>query len=179
MPYLVAAVVLTGVLGVLNLLLTTAVIRKLRERPSDALRDFNVELEELPAGMRVPDFHAESVSGSLVNPSALAGAEAIIAFFDTNCDACKPAVGELVKYARARDMRPKQVVAVIGGEVTDALFYLEGLNGVATVITEEGMGPVTSAFSLQGVPAYCIVDGDGVIVRSGNTKTGLNPRARI
>ncbi|MEU4357527.1 TlpA family protein disulfide reductase [Streptomyces virginiae] len=179
MPYLVAAVVLLGVLSLLNLLLTTAVIRKLRKRPSDALGDFNVDLEELPPGMRVPEFHAESVSGSLVNPAVLAGSEAIIAFFDTNCDACKPAVGEVVKYARAHNMRPEQVIGVIGGNATDALFYLEGLNGVATVITEEGMGPVTTAFSLHGVPAYCIVDGDGVIVRSGNTKTGLNPRTRV
>ncbi|MFD9479823.1 MULTISPECIES: TlpA disulfide reductase family protein [Streptomyces] len=165
-------------LSILNLLFTVAVIRKLRQRASEPRRDFRMDLEELPPGMRVPEFQAESVSGTSVSPAALAGSEAIIAFFDTNCDACEPAVGEVVKYARANNMRPEQVIGVIGGESSDAQPYLEGLKGTATVIMEEAMGPVTNSFSLQGVPAYCIVDGDGVIVRSGNTKSDLNPRAR-
>ncbi|MCX5155471.1 hypothetical protein OG914_15925 [Streptomyces sp. NBC_00291] len=161
----------------MNLLLTTAVIRKLRKNPSQQLGEA-ANLDEIPAGMHIPSFVGASVSGSVVTPDALSGADALIAFFDTGCDACKPAIGEVVQYALSNNLSPRQVVAVVCGEPAKAGSYLDALGGVATVITEDGVGPVTASFSPSGTPVFCIVDADGVVVRSGHTKTGLNRKVR-
>lgn len=169
MSFLVAAVVLIGVITILNLLLTMAVIRKLRNTASTgAERVAPPDLPELPAGSRVPVFHGEAISGETVSAQTTAGSAAVFAFFDTGCSACKPTVPKLIEYAKKNALPAGQVIAVVGDDGGDASEYVSELGGTATVIVEETMGNMARAFSIHGFPAFVIADADGVVVRSGN-----------
>jgi hypothetical protein len=172
MPFLVAAIVLIGAIAALNLLLTVAMIRRLREtavRPVAPPPD----LPELPAGSRVPAFHAEAVSGETVTNESLTGSAAIFAFLDTGCSSCKSSLPKLVAYADANGLKPGQVIAVVGDAEGDTAAYLSLLDGVATVIVEETLGPVARAFSIDGFPAFVLSDADGVVTRSGDGDSTL------
>jgi thiol-disulfide isomerase/thioredoxin len=173
MEFLVSIVALIGAMSVLNLLLTMAVIRRLKQKPSDPIEP---DLPELPAGSKLPVFRGESVSGAVVASADLAGSGSLFAFFDTGCSVCKPTVPKLVEYARDNGLKADQVIAVIGGDRVAATEYVEELDGAATVIVEETLGPVASAFSITGIPAFVEVDSTGTVVRSGTARSVLTAR---
>lgn len=174
MPYLVAAVVLFSAIATLNLLLTLAVIRKLRQSPPAGPKLApDPDLPELPAGSPVPAFHAEAVSGRAVSDKSQNGSEAVYAFFDSGCSSCRPTIPRLIDYAKRHGLAPDQVVAVVGGEPADADEYVSALDGRATVILEETLGPVAAAFSIHSFPAFVIADPGGVVRRSGDSTSTL------
>ncbi|WP_433257225.1 TlpA family protein disulfide reductase [Streptosporangium sp. CA-135522] len=160
---------LIGGISVLNLLLTMAVIRKLRDTASTgAGRAAPPDLPELPAGSRMPSFHGEAVSGEIVSAQTTAGSAAVFAFFDTGCSACKPTVPKLIEFARKNALPTGQVIAVVGDNDGNASEYVDELGGTATVIVEETMGSMARAFSINSFPAFVIAGADGVVVRSGH-----------
>jgi thiol-disulfide isomerase/thioredoxin len=174
MPYLVAAVVLFSAIATLNLLLTLAVIRKLRQSPPAGPKLApDPDLPELPAGSPVPSFHAEAVSGRSVSDKSQSESEAVYAFFDSGCSSCRPTIPRLLDYAKRNGLTPDQIVAVVGGEAADAGEYVDALDGRATVILEETLGPVAAAFSIHSFPAFVIADPGGVVRRSGDSTSTL------
>ncbi|MFF5205874.1 TlpA family protein disulfide reductase [Streptosporangium sp. NPDC000396] len=174
MSLLVAAVVLIGGISIVNLLLTLAVIRRLRDpAATGAGRAAPPDLPELPAGSPVPAFQGQTVSGQTVSAQTTAGSAAVFAFFDTGCSSCKPAVPKLVNFAKKHALPAGQVIAVVGDNDGNAAEYIDALGDTATVIVEETMGNMARAFSLDSFPAFVIADADGVIVRSGHGGTTL------
>ncbi|MEU2914638.1 peroxiredoxin family protein [Streptomyces massasporeus] len=177
MGFLVAVVALIGALTVLNLLLIMAIMRRLKQQNSVSNANSNgSDIPELPVGSRIPDFRAESTSGAVVAARELVGADSVFAFFDTGCSVCKTTIPKLRDHAEAHGLKADQVIAVVGGSESAAGEYVEQLDGVATVIVEESVGPVASAFSISGFPAFVVVDGDGLVVRAG-TQSTLTTRA--
>ncbi|MFG2129552.1 peroxiredoxin family protein [Streptomyces sp. NPDC048751] len=174
MGFLVAAVVLLGALTVLNLFLTMAVMRRLKQKDSGPAPDGS-DIPDLPIGSRIPDFRAESTSGTVVATGDLLGSESVFAFFDTGCAVCKTTIPKLIDHADAHGLKADQVIAVVGGRESAAA-YVDGLEGAATVILEDSLGPVASAFSIPGFPAFVVVDGDGRVVRAG-TQSSLTAKA--
>lgn len=81
MPYLAAAVVLIGLLCVLNLLLTVGLIRRLREqgpgRPGNAAPP-----TALGPGSRIGDFTTRTTGGEPVSHEDLTG---LVGFFSAGC----------------------------------------------------------------------------------------------
>jgi hypothetical protein len=174
MPFLIAAVVLIGAVTALNLLLTLAVIRRLRQPGTGAARSFiDPDLPELPAGSPVPPFRAETVSGRTITAQSLSGSEAVYAFFDSGCSSCRPTIPRLIAYAERRGLTPHQVVAVVGGDPADAGDYLSALDGRASVVVEDTLGPVAEAFAIHSFPAFVIADPGGIVRRSGDSASTL------
>ncbi|WP_208034781.1 redoxin family protein [Streptomyces cyanogenus] len=154
-------------MAVFNLFLTMAVIRRLKQNAPDLAEP---DLPELPPGSRLPDFHGESISGTPVTAHTVAGTDSIFAFYDTGCSACKTTIPQLIGYAQGKGLKPDQVIAVVGGDRAAADVYAAELDGVATVIVEDTLGPVASAFSISGIPAFVQVDSGGTVVRSGTAR---------
>ena len=169
MEFLVAVVALIGALTVLNLLLIMAVIRRLKKMNSLSVPDGS-DIPELPIGIRIPDFRAESTSGAVVTTGDLIGSESVFAFFDTGCSVCKTTIPKLIDHANAQGLKADHVIAVVGGR-DSAAEYVDGLDGAATVIVEDSLGPVAAAFSISGFPAFVVVDGDGRVLRAGTQST--------
>ena len=75
MSFLVAAVVLVGLLGLANLLFAFGVIRRLREHTEllNRLADTDAAAVMLPAGRTVEDFAATTLDGVTVSSASTGG----------------------------------------------------------------------------------------------------------
>jgi thiol-disulfide isomerase/thioredoxin len=160
-PYLVAAVVCVGALCVVNLLLTMAVIRRLREH--------SVRLAELgdpPAGAvepsvdRMPAFTATAVDGQFVtgpDPD-----RTVVAFFATDCPACTVELPRLLRYVADEGHDRDRVLAVVAGlDTAKSERMVEQLRGVAAVVREPLDGTVCTAFATTRFPTFYLFDDGG------------------
>lgn len=167
MPYLIAAVVLATALGLLNLVLTLAVLRRLREA---AARERDAASGVIGAGRTPGDFAATDTDGRGVGRADLTG-RVLVGFFSTTCAAC---VEELPRFlTRAGDMAGgrERVLAVVHGDRPAADEMARRLADVARVVVEDPDGPVGGAFDVRAFPSWCLLD-DGVVRETG---TGTSP----
>jgi thiol-disulfide isomerase/thioredoxin len=167
------AVVLIGVLGLVNFALTFAVIRQVR-RYGEQLASRGAGRRQpawhIQAGSPVPEFTAATVSGGRVSLSDLTGARSVIAFFSVGCPPCRVQLPEFTRYARSFPGGAAQVLAVVFGgegerEETDG--YVRELAGAATVVVEPPGGPTAQAFSVSGYPTLYVLDERGRVETSG------------
>lgn len=172
MAILTAAVTVLTALTLFNLVLSMALVRRLRHvenagrrGPLPAVPD----LEQLPAGRVIPEFTATSVTGAEVSSRELIGDRAVYAFFDTDCGICKKQLRPLVEFAEDAGLAPGQVIAFVGHENPDADVhaYTSVLENRATIVMQSLDDEVGRAFSPGGVPAVVLADADGTVVRSG------------
>ena len=144
MPYVVAALVLVGVLALLNLVLTFGVIRRLRAQ-ADLLSASGVTggAPIIPIGTPVGSFSAVSTDGVEVTTAALTG-ETVVGFFSPNCGPCEEALPSFEEYARRAPDGRRQIVAVVvpppgeGTDGTDTGALAARLESVATVVVQDG-----------------------------------------
>lgn len=165
MAFLVAGLVLVGVIAVLNLLLTMAVIRRLRRQ--EAMMSMP-DMDSGPAiGSKLPAFSAEPVSGDVVTSDDLIGSPAILAFFSTDCSACKTSIPYLVEYAEVNNLKPRQVLVVVGGEDREKRDEIAAeLNSVASVVYEAHHGPMAANFDVKALPTFVMIDDKGTVIRT-------------
>ena len=172
MPYLVAAVVLVGVLCAADLLLTMAVVRRLREHTRQLgglVGGAGPEL--LPVGARVPAFSGESVDGEQVDSEAKP--PAFVGFLSTTCRSCADQLPELAQLLRSRgEDRGAAVVVVAGPDSAEGTHFIDALRPIATVVRESRHGPVCHAFSNEVFPTFYLVE-DGVVTASAISVEGL------
>ncbi|MFD0472431.1 hypothetical protein ACFQ0B_32145 [Nonomuraea thailandensis] len=145
MAYLVAAVVLVGLLCMVNLLLTVGLIRRLRRQspPQPPMA------AGLAPGGSVPRFAATTTSGEPVSDELL-GAPALVGFFSPGC---RPCVDLLPLFAeRARGTSDGVLAVIADGPGGDATVYLEQLEQVARVVVEAPQGPA------DGLPGQRVPD---------------------
>jgi thiol-disulfide isomerase/thioredoxin len=182
MAYLTAAVVVVGLLCLLDLLLTLGVIRRLREHTSKLAQlasglsaGFPEELG-VPVGEAVAGFAATATGGGLVSRELLAG-RTLVGFFAPGCGPCEEQLPGFVEYAQSLPGGPGQAVAVVvggdGAQDTKGSEYVERLDPVAQVVVEAPGGPVQSAFRVNGYPTLYLVDIGGVVVAGGMSMRAL------
>lgn len=167
MPFLVAAVVLVGLLCAADLLLTMAVIRRLREHTHQlaTLQRREPELGLLPAGSPLPTFAGQSVNGELVSSDTVR--PEILAFLSTTCKACSTELPELVRYLRAGGVeRAAAIVVVAGADSAEGRQLVDELNRVATVIREPMDGTIGRTFSVNVFPTFYLVSDATVRARA-------------
>ncbi len=164
MPILVVAVLLVGLLCLLDLLLTFGVLRRLKEHTA--------QLEQLlngagaadalpPVGMSVGEFTAATVDGGTVSLETLAsGVETLVAFFSPDCEPCREKLPDFIEYAR-RSGTGRRVLTVVTGPVERGAAMAESLEPVSTVVVDGVDGPVRRAFRVTATPGFCLVDGAG------------------
>lgn len=169
MPYLAAAVVLVGVIAVLDLLLTVGVVRRLREQ-AEVLRELRTTADAdpvieviLPAGRTVADFTAGTLSGRTLSREGLSTAT-LVGFFSPHCEPCREQVPRFLAYAAGFD---GAVVAVAAGDPTETADLVAELAGVAEVVVQDENGPLEKAFGVHGYPALCLLEPGGRVVASG------------
>lgn len=154
MPYLAAAVVVLGVVCLLNLLLTVGIVRRLRSQTGAP------DLFELGPGSAPGMFAAVTTTGDPVSHDTLAG---VVGFFSAGCDSCHELLPSFT--ARARELGRDNVLAVVGGGDEE---LVRALAPVARVITAEpDGGPVARAFRNTWTPALYLVGEDHRVIATG------------
>ncbi|SNR41428.1 peroxiredoxin family protein [Actinomadura mexicana] len=155
MPYLTAAVVLIGLLSALNLVLTLALIRRLRGHGAADPGHAGPPMALRP-GSQVGDFTATTTEGEPVSQTNLPG---LVAFFSANCDPCH----ELApRFAALTTGLPR--LAVVTGDDPELVAVL---SPSVRVVVEDHDGAVSSAFQNTWTPALYIVDGGRRVVAAG------------
>jgi hypothetical protein len=175
MALLTAAVIVVGVICLLDLALTVGVIRRLREHASllatplagGALRD-----PIAAPGVIVGEFAAMTTDGTPVTRASLTG-RTVVGFFSPSCAPCAQTVPKFTAYADDVCGGRDQVLAVVIGEPAAAARQVEALAPSARVVIEPLDGPVAQAFRVTGYPALAVVDEDHRIVASGTSMDHL------
>jgi thiol-disulfide isomerase/thioredoxin len=168
MAYLAAAVIAVAALGLVNLLLTLAVIRRLRQHTellldrSEPVGDGVVAVGERPAEFATVDIEGLPVPGD---------GPRLVGFFSPQCKPCKETLPAFVEQAARYPQGRSRVLAVVTGDGPEVAEFTSDLSRVAQVVVESLDGPVTRAFQVSGYPAWCVLDEHGVVQHSG---VGLN-----
>ncbi|MEV0597251.1 TlpA family protein disulfide reductase [Nonomuraea cavernae] len=170
-PYLLAGVVLVGLIGALNLILIFGVIRRLREHEKAlAVRPASDQI--LPIGGAVGDFTAVTVDGDPLTRAHLTGRTAV-GFFSTTCAPCLERLPEFVDYARAfSGGRDQVLVVVVTRQPEEAQDFVGQARSVARVVVERYEGPIATAFAVTAFPTLAVVD-EGTTVAGGTTLEDL------
>ncbi|MEU4834042.1 TlpA disulfide reductase family protein [Streptosporangium sp. NPDC023615] len=180
-PYLLAAVVLVGIVGALNLVLTFGVIRRLREHDKSLAAHStagSANLRLSPDG-RIPDFTAITVDGDPFTRAQLTGRNAV-GFFSTTCAACLERLPEFVEYARTFPGGRDRVLVVVVAEQPDeaSVNLIAQARPVARVVMERYDGPIAAAFAVGAFPTLALVD-DDTVVADGSTLQALSAATRV
>lgn len=170
MPYLVAALMIVGVIASLDLVLTLGVIRRLREHTEQLTKLLEGHGDEviLAAGASVGEFVSTTVDGEPVSRDLLAG-RTLVSFFSPHCTPCKERMPTFIEYAMAMPGGRQQVLAVVTGRPEETIETVAALTPVARVVVEEDRGPMGVAFGVHGFPAICLLDEHGTVLVSGST----------
>lgn len=167
MTLLTVAVVLVGVLGLLNLVLKLGVVRRLRDHAArlSTLSSFATdEVALAKPGDHVTPFTASTVDGSVVSHTDLEE-PTLVAFFSPDCPACAEQLAPFADYARAFPGGPDRTLIVVTSESGGARYHRE-LAGLGRRVAEaELTGPVQRALRINGYPAFAVVV-DGEVLQS-------------
>jgi peroxiredoxin len=160
MQYLAAAVVIFGVLSLVNLGLTFALIRRAARQPAQgAGMTRQRPSPRLAAGVKAPEFSAATIRGETKALGDLTGARSLLGFFSAGCPPCMAAVPDFIQYADSIPGGASQVIAVVSGDVGKrTASFVHDLADSAAVIVEPVQGPVASAFSVLGYPTFYLLD---------------------
>ncbi|MEV8374238.1 hypothetical protein AB0P21_15960 [Kribbella sp. NPDC056861] len=167
MAVLSTAVVLIGLIALLNLVLTIGVIRRLRAQPpadqhqhAGGLRPaVDVRPTTLEPGERVPGIDAVTIDGIAVQLPF--EGRSLIGFFSPSCSTCRE---QLIPFVVTAERQPAgvRVLAVVAGSDDDtAKAYVDELlagRSEVLIVREDEDGPVQKAFGIKGFPAFAIVD---------------------
>jgi peroxiredoxin len=166
MPFLTAAVTLVGVLCLVDLLLTVAVIRRLRGHGT-RLAELQATSRPmgprfLPVGSGAPEFSSQTVDGELVSHATLAGGPCALAFLESSCQPCRDRVPDLRSFAAEMPGGRARVLAVVTGEGDAADGIIDALREVARVVSGPHAAPIVTAFEVAGFPAFYAFEGGAV-----------------
>lgn len=150
MSFLIAAMVLTGMLSVLNLVLTVGVVKRLREH-TGILADAANPGTAIGAGEPVGEFATSTVDGESLVKADLVG-DTLVAFFSTTCEPCEEKLPKFIDFARTLHGGRDQALAVVVGDPSLASWQIADLALVARVVVEETDGAVSTAFGVRGYP---------------------------
>ncbi len=172
MPYVVAAVVLVGAVSLLNLVLTTAIIRRMRVYEEEQSR-LSGSPDPIPyhllggllPGASLPSFAGTAADGREVTDGDLRGRRAVVAFLSTDCPGCLQQAPQLAAVETEILGADGVSVAVVveGNQPADAL---TAALGPTVLVYEPGdnSGPLTQAFEVKRFPTFFILDAAGTVV---------------
>jgi thiol-disulfide isomerase/thioredoxin len=176
------AVALIGALCLINLLLTLAVVRRLRQHGEQLTgrRTTDPAMSPyLPLGTPVPEFAATTLAGEVVSLGDLTGARSIVAFLAVNCPPCRMQLREIAEFAQSFPGGARRVLVVVSAASLDrAGDYIEELTGKAAIVVERMTGPTGQAFAVSAFPAIYALDERGHVQAASNSIRTIAARVR-
>ncbi|MFI7673154.1 TlpA family protein disulfide reductase [Actinophytocola sp. NPDC049390] len=166
MIVLTVALVLLAVVTAGHLLLTFALIRRVRDLQN---RTGVPHDDGLPApGTPVGPFSLERLDGSTLDTGDLATGDVLVGFFAAGCSPCTAVVTDLLD-----DPPAERFVALVdSGETEPTTDLATRLSAIAEVAVVPWESTVSAAFGQEGFPTLLRVR-DGVIVEAARARAGL------
>lgn len=163
MMVLTTAVVVLGILCVLNLAVSAAVIRRLRHLPG---RDTPPPTGGLPPGSAVPEFALRSEHGDPLDLESLRGRHTLIAFLSTTCSTCVAQAPGLAARRTELTDAGTDVITVLLNNGPDARGLRTLLSSAGTLLTDADALSLTQAFRIEATPTYCLIGPDATVTAS-------------
>lgn len=165
MLYLSIAVALLAALVLVDLVLSAAVIRRLRETEAKLIEMTTPSASGLPVGAAMPEF--VSPDGQ-VSSADLAGSPALIGFFSAGCRHCPAQAEALADRAAEIGGAGVRVVSflTVGDGAADELAPM--LSKAGLLVTEGDTSAAMTTFQVQGTPAFVMFGADGRLVARGH-----------
>ncbi|MFF7898279.1 TlpA family protein disulfide reductase [Streptomyces sp. NPDC007920] len=159
MVYLAIALVVVATLCALDLMLTLAVLRRLRDR-SSAVPVLTKE-GGISVGTVVAPFSTRCSEGVRLTERDLTDG-AVVSFFTPGCQPCRDKLPLFVEKATALQGRRQVIAVVVSGRgeqqhEEEAREMTEQLASMARVVREEPDGPCTTAFGVSAFPSQFAV----------------------
>lgn len=173
MAILTAVVVLVGLLCLVDLLLTVAVIRRLRDHTErlaalEGSTATDPYAHMVAVGSPIPAFEGRAIDGSPVSAESVR--PELVAFLSTGCSACSTELPALVELLGSTFDAAKALAVVAGPDNAEAARFVEALGPVATVVREPFDGPVVTAFNVDLYPSMYLVTDGTVRVNGGSVR---------
>jgi thiol-disulfide isomerase/thioredoxin len=169
MRYLTVAVIIIGLVSAVNLLLTMAVVRRLRHH-EQRLASMPTRPPFVQLGTVLPEFAAESSTGSSVGRDFFTGLT-FVGAFSTGCPACRDQLPAFAALAQERFQG--RALAIVAGDPKKSGDFAAALGSAATLIAEPANGPLSRAFQVKSVPTFFIVNEHATITAVSGTLAGL------
>ena len=187
MNYLAVAVIGVGILGLVNLWLSVAMARKLREQGEQFARQAAPRMPRPavgpPQGTEVPEFCVTTVSGAVVSAGDLRGERSLIGFFSPGCPPCHDQVPAFLAFARGLPGGPGHALAVVfdggrpaggvPGHDADRLAGELAEAGAAQVVRGPSAGAAAAALAVTGYPSFILLGADGRVEAGAHGIAGL------
>ncbi|MFD8556956.1 TlpA disulfide reductase family protein [Streptosporangium canum] len=164
MIYLAICVIVLGGLATANLVLLTALMRRLRGH-AEAHAPQPVSQPSLPVGSEIGDFETFTLGGGALSAREIAPG-ALVGFFSPTCGPCVEQIPAFLARARTAAGTGLRVAAVVIGDMDAAREMAARLDGVAEVVVESYPGPVAKAFGITSTPTFVIVE-EGKVAATG------------
>lgn len=167
MAVLVAAVIVLGGLVLVNLLLTGAVIRKLRRLDKETSLARAVP-PGLAVGAEVPAFSALTIADTKVGRDDFAGERTLVGFFSTDCRHCLPKAPVFAAAARDAEAEGVRTLAVVVAGHEEPANLLAALTDEVSVVLESEHGAMADAFAVSAFPSFFLVGPDATVDATGH-----------
>ncbi|GLH98118.1 TlpA family protein disulfide reductase [Phytohabitans aurantiacus] len=182
MPFLVTAVVLVGLLCAVDLLLTFAVLRRLREHTEELGRlsgaghgSMGVDRDSL-MGRELPEFSAVTVDGAAVSRESVTGAVELVGIFSPGCNPCHAQAPLFA--AEAARMPAGKALALVAGSGSDADDLVQIVKGATDVVLAPESMTVVNGLNIGVFPTFLRLDAGGSIVDAAVSVEGLAALSR-
>ena len=182
MPFVVAAVVFVGLLCVVDLLLTLAVLRRLREHTAELARlsgagpaSMGVDRDQL-IGQELPQFSATTVGGAAVSRESLTGEVELVGIFSPGCGPCLVQAPLFVE--EAGRLAAGKTLALVAGSGSGADDLVQILEGATDVVLAPVSTTVVNGLSINAFPTFLRLDAGGAIVDAAVSIQGLTELSR-
>jgi peroxiredoxin len=170
MAFLAVAVAALAALVLVDLVLSAAIIRRLRETEERLDGLDAAAMPGLMVGESMPEFVAPD---GTVSRADLVGGRALVGFFAAGCRHCPAQARKLADRAgqlAASGIRLVSVVTVPEGEADELTATLQG---AGPLVVESGSGTVMAAFHELATPSFLLFDVDGRLLVRGHDVDAL------
>lgn len=170
MPFVVAGLVLVGVLCLIDMLLTFAVLRRLREHTARLaeIPDFTMnsgpEYAAKFAGRPLPAFSARAIDGAEVSTPSLTGRPGLVAVFSAGCGPCRDQYPVFADWAGVADANAMALVT--GPDGREAAEMTGRLAGVSVVVAGAEADTLADTLGVTVFPTFLQLDDAGVVVKA-------------
>jgi hypothetical protein len=164
MPLTIAVIAL-ALLVLVDLLLTFAILRRLREHEERLS-----QLSERPVGgpeigQPLPRFETVTVDGGLLDSTALLGGESVVAVFSTSCHGCEQQAPRFVEVASQMALTGRRIITLLidDGQQEDHPLR-QVLSRAGLLVIESHDGSLKAAIGPQLLPSYYLFTAEGLLV---------------
>lgn len=167
MTWLTIVTIVVMIIGLLNLVLISGVLRRLNEHET-AISKLSDQSVQAASGIRPGEFPAAfsvtALGGGILTEQSLTS-QTIVGFFLNGCTPCAETMPKFVKVATSAR---RHMIAVLVGFESAENDYAEQLSGLSEIVLENSVddpeGTISRAFMVASYPTIFSIDEAGAVL---------------